>query len=194
LSQETERSVKEKLKICLDIAEGLLYLESNNICHRDMKLDNIMITQPTLSAVIIDFGLASKLNENKIARLTKHSGMGGNIGHIAPEVANSYIQQSELHGDNEYFDVNYSKQPSFELGCLCYEIFTLQHPYGNYPQGFANPPHLSVDINSVDFNILPNISPLREAVYSLLHGDPNYRAQLCEAFVKIRHYSNNPDH
>ena len=41
------------------------YLHSIHICHRDIKLDNIMINQETLEIKLIDFGFATKFSDSK---------------------------------------------------------------------------------------------------------------------------------
>lgn len=46
-------------QIILDIIEGLSYIHSQNIIHRDLKLQNIII-DPKGKSKIIDFGLAKR--------------------------------------------------------------------------------------------------------------------------------------
>jgi len=72
------------------ILSGIAYLHSNNIIHRDLKLENILIndieksitTNEDLFLVkIIDFGTAKIFDKNKIPRA-----IVGSIYYIAPEV------------------------------------------------------------------------------------------------------------
>lgn len=66
-----------------EVASGLAYIHSKDICHRDMKPSNIIIKEPGIPSskisnlVITDFGISSK--HPKIVR-------GGAL-HAAPEIA-----------------------------------------------------------------------------------------------------------
>ena len=72
------------------ILSGIAYLHSNNIIHRDLKLENILISDIEKSITtnedlflvkIIDFGTAKIFDKNKIPRA-----IVGSIYYIAPEV------------------------------------------------------------------------------------------------------------
>jgi serine/threonine protein kinase len=45
-------------RIFKQIAEGIEYLHSSNVAHRDIKLDNILIEEKTNIVKIIDFGFS----------------------------------------------------------------------------------------------------------------------------------------
>jgi serine/threonine protein kinase len=58
----------ERLKIKIlayQMFRGLLYLESKNIAHRDMKPQNILVDDKNWSLIICDFGSAKKLSPNE---------------------------------------------------------------------------------------------------------------------------------
>ena len=59
--------------------EVLEYLESNEIAHRDLKLENILIDEQ-FNVKIADFGFSSM---DKIAELTTYS---GSFTYMAPEI------------------------------------------------------------------------------------------------------------
>ena len=52
------------LKACLDSARGMYYVHSMNLVHRDLKSENIMITN-TWRGKIADYGLARYRDEEK---------------------------------------------------------------------------------------------------------------------------------
>jgi len=64
------------------IFEGLKYAHSKGICHRDMKLENLMLDS-NFDAKIIDFGFATEINKNADGRLTTKL---GTEGYMAPEI------------------------------------------------------------------------------------------------------------
>ncbi|XP_051149897.1 probable LRR receptor-like serine/threonine-protein kinase At1g07650 isoform X2 [Andrographis paniculata] len=73
-------------KICLGIANGLVYLHEESalkIVHRDIKANNILLDKD-LNPKISDFGLA-KLDEEEHTHITTR--VAGTIGYMAPEYA-----------------------------------------------------------------------------------------------------------
>ena len=77
---------KQRLHLFQQLLEGVAHLESNNICHRDLKSDNLLIKDnadyPEL--VITDFGCC--LTENVLSYETEYLDKGGNMALMAPEV------------------------------------------------------------------------------------------------------------
>jgi calcium-dependent protein kinase len=63
---------------------ALNYLHLKNICHRDIKLENIMLLEDGDSSCLklIDFGLARDISDNK----NKNILCSGTPYYIAPEV------------------------------------------------------------------------------------------------------------
>lgn len=82
-NQLAEHEVSILLTQCLS---ALNYLSENNICHRDIKLENIMLQRSNdLSNIkIIDFGLSRDIGANS----TVKSLCSGTPFYIAPEVIN----------------------------------------------------------------------------------------------------------
>jgi serine/threonine protein kinase len=65
--------------ILLQVLEGLAYMHAQKICHRDIKLDNIIYNQDTKKVKIIDFGFA-------ICSKEPLKTMCGTPAYLAPEV------------------------------------------------------------------------------------------------------------
>eukprot|EP00053_Salpingoeca_punica_P010425 m.93721 g.93721 ORF g.93721 m.93721 type:complete len:551 (+) comp15381_c0_seq1:338-1990(+) len=61
-----ELSWPTRVKMASDLANGLSYLRSRSIIHRDLKSENCMVRSATLSVVIVDFGLARQTDENTV--------------------------------------------------------------------------------------------------------------------------------
>ncbi|KAJ9562913.1 hypothetical protein OSB04_008073 [Centaurea solstitialis] len=75
-------------KICMGIAQGLVYLHEESrlkIVHRDIKASNVLLDKD-LNAKISDFGLA-KLDEEEKTHISTR--VAGTIGYMAPEYAMS---------------------------------------------------------------------------------------------------------
>ena len=68
--------------LMIQIIQGILYLHSKNICHRDIKLENILVMKNDVIK-IIDFGFAVKCNKDSYQKL-----YCGTPSYMAPEILN----------------------------------------------------------------------------------------------------------
>ena len=92
-NQITNRFSEHQLAVLFyQVFSGLLYLHSNNIVHRDLKLENILISEIEQDILtdnkyfwikIIDFGTAKIFEKNKTEKVVV-----GSSYYIAPEVLN----------------------------------------------------------------------------------------------------------
>ena len=115
------------------IVEGLKYIHSFKIIHRDIKLDNILVNFENIEdknnfyllksqVKIIDFGLATKLTINKLAETA-----AGSPIYMDPKILAKYNKAGgydKLKGYNEKADI-------WSLGIICYEMLTGDTVYNN---------------------------------------------------------------
>lgn len=101
-----------KNDITKQIANGLKFLHSNGIIHRDIKNDNILIDYDQMNVKIIDFGLSKVLYKYEFTNEPY-----GTIAFSAPELLNK-------HSYN--FKVDF-----WSYGVLIYLIYYNYHPYEN---------------------------------------------------------------
>ncbi|GAU16431.1 hypothetical protein TSUD_117800 [Trifolium subterraneum] len=73
---------KDRIKVAIGAAKGLLYLHKNSIIHRDVRPNNILVTHD-LQPLIGDFGLARTHNKD----FTHSTEVVGTWGYLAPEYA-----------------------------------------------------------------------------------------------------------
>jgi len=68
--REFTLSEKRTRAIIYELAQGIKYIHSHGIIHRDLKLENIMMTDSTdeAKAKIVDFGLARILGPEEKTR------------------------------------------------------------------------------------------------------------------------------
>lgn len=146
----------EAANILSQVLDGLMYLHSNNIMHRDMSMSNLLLTA-TMAIKIADFGLATQLDQ---LVESKHTTLCGTPNYISPEVASrsNHGLPADIWG----------------LGCLLYTLLVGRAPFdtngvkstltqvvlGN----FTIPDHISADA--------------RDLISKLLCKDPNKRIQL----------------
>lgn len=95
-------------KIMNGILDGLHYIHENDICHRDLKPDNIMLTDDG-TPIIIDFGQCKKLTLKNTTQL-------GTCYYRPPEIS--------AFSKNKYSKIYDKKVDSWGLGCILFELFT----------------------------------------------------------------------
>jgi len=91
-----------------DICEGLKFLHGQNLIHRDLKPDNILISKKGV-AKLSDFGITKK-TENTYVSLSDRVNMFGTFRYLPPEVMNGekYNQKCDI----------------WALGIIYYEMLT----------------------------------------------------------------------
>jgi len=111
LIKEKEFSIEEILRIAVQMAEGLNAAHKKYIIHRDVKSDNIMVTQEGL-VKIMDFGLA------KLKGATKLTTTGSTLGTLA------YMSPEQAQG----IEID-QRSDIFSFGVVLYEMITGQLPF-----------------------------------------------------------------
>jgi serine/threonine protein kinase/tetratricopeptide (TPR) repeat protein len=104
-------SIEETLRIAIQIGEGLNAAHKKDIVHRDIKSENIMLTNEGV-VKIMDFGLA-KLKG--VTKLTKTGSTVGTVAYMSPEQAQGIEvdQRSDI----------------FSFGVVLYEMITGRLPF-----------------------------------------------------------------
>ncbi|WVR04740.1 hypothetical protein IAU60_001751 [Kwoniella sp. DSM 27419] len=103
------------------ILEGLAYLHSRNIWHRDLKGDNILVDGQGICK-ISDFGI-SKQTSDAYDSFGQATNMKGSVFWMAPEVIHSATERT------------YSgKVDIWSLGCVVLEMWSGKRPWGEMEQ------------------------------------------------------------
>ncbi|KIJ68540.1 hypothetical protein HYDPIDRAFT_82801 [Hydnomerulius pinastri MD-312] len=95
------------------ILDGLAYLHSKNIIHRDLKADNILV-EKTGICKISDFGISKRTDEDQGA----YTAMQGTVFWMAPEV----IGSQRGRGYNNKVDI-------WSVGCVVLEMWAGRRPW-----------------------------------------------------------------
>ncbi len=110
-----ELSLKQKLRVIQRVAEGIHEAHRVGLLHRDIKPDNIMVTQTSdgeARPYIMDFGLARNMGE---ARQTESGALLGTLHYMPPEQARG-DRSLDRRGD------------VYSLGATLYKILTGKPP------------------------------------------------------------------
>ncbi|KAF8807326.1 Pkinase-domain-containing protein [Phlegmacium glaucopus] len=112
----THGKFKEEVTKCFanQILQGLSYLHSKSILHRDLKSENILV-EPRGSCKISDFGISKKALERNRGRL--YTNMKGTLAFMAPEM---------IDNKKEGYD---SKIDIWSVGCIVFEMWTSKTPW-----------------------------------------------------------------
>src|SRR3990167_633092 len=160
--------VSEKLTFIGDVMSGLVFLFENHVVHRDMKLNNLLINSNG-RIIISDFGCSTKLAPDKTIYIAPGCSIGGNPVRLAPEIRNINTGVSR----NPVL-VDYSKQASFELGMVAFEIF-----FGDIPDSHMFGEHMDdAYFNSLCVEDSHKIPETFEWLRGLLYSDPQRRTSL----------------
>ena len=104
------------------ILDGLSYLHSKDIIHRDIKGANVLVDNKG-NIKISDFGISKRVEVSSLVQPMKHNNrtsLQGSVFWMAPEVVKqtSYTRKADI----------------WSLGCLIVEMFTGEHPFPNCNQ------------------------------------------------------------
>jgi len=121
IQRKGEMPVKDAVKVLREVADALAYAHRNGIVHRDIKPDNVLLSEG--HAVVTDFGVAKALSSS--TGETKITTLGVALGtpaYMAPEQAVA--------------DPNIDHRADiYALGAMAYEMLTGEPPFnGPSPQ------------------------------------------------------------
>ena len=108
--------LKVFLQIAIQLATALSCIHQNNIIHKDIKPENILINPQTGQIKIIDFGIASRLTkESPVLSIPKL--LEGTFSYISPE------QTGRMNRNVDY------RCDLYSLGVTFYELLTNSLPF-----------------------------------------------------------------
>ena len=157
----TEHRVKE---IAYQIGLALKYLHNYGIVHRDLKLENVMMSDNLETAVpkLVDFGLAKLIGPNE-----KADEPFGTLGYVAPEV---------LRKEPYSFSCDL-----WSYGCIIYALLSGSLPFDHESQ--KETIRMTLE-NKLEFD-LPTWTQVsdtcKDLIRSLLDKDPSKRIELEKA-------------
>ena len=155
------------------IVEGLKYIHSKKIIHRDIKLENILVNFKNKDdknnfnllksdVKIIDFGLSKILGEEEFTRTALGSPLN-----MDPVILNKYNKAGgiqKLQGYNEKADI-------WSLGTICYEMLTGEKMFNAY-----NMEELIEKVEEGNYAI-PLNNNLSNELISFLNGMLQYQSE-----------------
>jgi len=159
---------KEIREILLQLNNVFRIMNENNIAHRDIKLNNILVKylnkeKSKFKVLLSDYGVSNQLN-SITKKFTTHAGT-------------PIIMAPEILSGKEYNN----KCDLWSLGVIIYQLYTKRLPYPNFGSaGFS----IFLRINKLDQSVLDVIKDkkLKDLLSKLLVKDPENRISWEEYF------------
>ena len=137
--------ITEAIQLAQGISSALDYAHRQNIVHRDVKPENVMLYEGM--PMVMDFGIAKAVSAAGTETLTQTGMMIGTPAYVSPEQA---AGETNLDGRSD----------QYSLACMLYEMITGERPFsGNTPQSIMakrfteSPPSLQSVKSSVPSSV-----------------------------------------
>jgi serine/threonine protein kinase len=114
LERDRRLPIEDALQITHDVAAALGFAHGRGILHRDVKPENILVSNGR--ALVADFGLARAIGSADYQKLTETGVIVGTVFYMSPE------QLREDRDLDQRTDI-------YSLGCILYEMLTGEPPY-----------------------------------------------------------------
>jgi eukaryotic-like serine/threonine-protein kinase len=119
LERDGAIAIPEAVRLLREIADAVAYAHRNGIVHRDIKPDNVMLSQQ--HALVVDFGIAKALSAATTHATLTAAGMSvGTPAYMAPEQA---LGSGEIDHRSDIY----------ALGVLAYEMLSGRAPFDGPP-------------------------------------------------------------
>src|SRR3990167_38267 len=175
--KERKLQAAEIYRFAGELLDCFVFLFENRVAHRDVKPDNIFVSSEG-SLILGDFGEAAELDENHCCSV--HKLRAGNMKFTAPEVINQLGSGKQI--------IEFSKQYSWEVGCLLFEMVYGKFPFENYPMNFGKAPKISVPSAVFDFGASVVDVAFLAIINKLLINDCEFRISIKDAHSQFQQF------
>ena len=157
IAQREALALEDKLRIMVQVCDGLHYAHRNGIVHRDIKPGNIFVLR-SRHVKILDFGIAQMANAE--GGLTRAGLIMGSLRYISPEQVRGRVDH---------------RSDIFSVGAVFYELLSMRAPFSG-----EDPMHLLEQLRTEEPTALDRLDPtipsdLAAVVARAMRKDPAER-------------------
>jgi len=172
---------KEAWTILSGICSALIQAHKEKIVHSDLKPGNIYVTDEGM-AKVFDFGVA-----RAVANIDRYTGKqtnrtvfdAGSLGALTPAYASYEMLKGKIPD---------TRDDIYALGCIAYEIYSGEHPYGRLPADEAYKKKLKP-------KRIPGIGKSKwKAIESALKFKRSERIESVEKFYALLSFKSKPNY
>ncbi len=167
IQEKGKHSLKEAVRIVLEVARGLSAAHRAGVVHRDIKADNILITTQGV-VKLADFGLAKDLNSDM--KLTADGAMIGTPLYMAPEIG----RVKEIDG----------RVDIYSLGVTFYYLLSGVQPFRQFPAIEILSAKAHDKLKPIEF-LVPDVSDaVRNVLGKMLEKERDKRYADCDLLIR----------
>ena len=172
-------SEENKYKITYLLLDVIQYIHSNNYIHRDIKPDNIIISD-SFDLHLIDFGIAKIISDDEFTALTRAM---GTLAFLAPESLEAYDNSDE----DKIISMITNKVDIWSFGCVVAYLFSGIKPWLNLIKD-VNTEYIKTLLSDKEFPIPENITDecIRNIILNCTIRDIDKRASINDIKANLK--------
>ena len=171
--------IGEAVSVLREVAKALAYAHDRGVVHRDIKPDNVLLTDGT--AVVTDFGIAKALSASRTPESATET-RGGSLTQIGTSIGTPMYMAPEQAAGDPSTD---ARADIYAFGCMAYEVLAGRPPFvGMSPQRLLAA-HMGERPQPVGELRRDTPPLLAEVVMRCLEKDPADRPQSATDIVRL---------
>ena len=172
IKEKGRLDVRESLKIALKVAEALQYAHEEGIIHRDIKPDNVMLTQSS-EVKVADMGLVKEVGAESVS--------AGGITVAGERLGTPYYMSPEQVKETKSVD---HRADIYSLGATLFHMLTGRKPVSGRTavEVMQNVLSEEVQFTEEEERFIP--APVRRLMLEMLEKNPNQRIQAWEQVIR----------
>jgi len=164
----------EVIGVLRDVSKALAYAHRQGVVHRDIKPDNVLLSEGT--AVVTDFGIAKAISA------ARTSAPGATLTQIGTSIGTpAYMAPEQAAGDP---DIDH-RADIYSLGAMAYELLAGRPVFADRTAQRMLAAHMGEAPRSITETRPDLPAPLAELVMRCLEKDPKDRPQTATEIVRV---------